>query len=112
MQNAHGQFLDVFEKLLKTISFVFSRQYFQDRSISRKKPMSSMRSASSKTRISTLASDIKPWFCKSINLEWPLKYRFLTQLCYLWILVYTKKITVLLGLKFTVFFDIGQYLCG
>jgi hypothetical protein len=37
VQNAHGQFLDLLKKLLKTISFVFSRQ-FQDRSMSRKNP--------------------------------------------------------------------------
>jgi hypothetical protein len=43
-----------------------------------------------------------------IDLEWPLKYRFPDAVVLLVDSGFTK-ITVLLGLKFTVFFDIGQY---
>ena len=56
------------EKVAENSKFcLFEGNTFKIRSISRKNPMSSILSASSKTKISTLASDIKPWFCKSIN---------------------------------------------
>jgi hypothetical protein len=54
--------------------------------------MSSMRSASSKTKISTLESVSKPFPNRLIE-EWQLKYRRLVLVERLEVLIYTSKIT-------------------